>query len=414
VVGKGYRFAAPVSSNGIASTSAPAAGANPASVPAPARAPAIQCTGSYIARILIASAALLAAAVVGFFLYEHRAAQPPTTIRAIAVLPLKNLSGDSSQEYLADGMTEALISRLSGLHDLRVISRTTAMRYKDTKLSVPDIAKALQVDAVVEGSTMREGERIRVTAQLIRGATDTHFWSETFDRDLPDVLALQSDIAQAIARKIETSVTGTERKRLAEAPHVLPEAYEYYLKGNFKLDQANSRSDIEESIRCFENAIRLDSKFAPVYLALASGHMDLGTVVIGLDPENQRMAAGKAARKALELDPDLSEAHVILADIEQKQWHWAQAEAEYRRALQLNPNDASAHGGLASWLLCQGRIEKALSSALRARELDRSGLYSVAWILFHARRYDDEIRELRSAMAVYPHERQLLWTLGLP
>ncbi len=414
VVGKGYRFAAPVSSNGNASTLAPAAAANAASAPTPAAAPTAQRTVSYIAPILRASTALLAMAIVGFFLYQHRAARRPATIRAIAVLPLKNLSADSSQEYLADGMTEALISRLSAIHDLRVISRTTAMRYKDTKLSVPDIAKVLQVDAVVEGSVTREGERIRVTAQLIRGATDMHFWSETFDRDLPDVLALQSDIAQAIARKIEATVTGTEGERLAAAPHVLPEAYENYLKGRFKMEQANSRSDIEESTRYFENAIRLDSKFAPAYLGLASAHMDLGTIIIGLDPENQRLEAAKAARKALELDPDLSDGHAILADIEQKQWHWAQAEAEYRRALQLNPNDASAHAGLASWLLCQGRMEEALSSALRARELDRSGFstYTVAWILFHARRYDDEIRELRSAMAVYPHDRQLLWDLG--
>src|SRR5206468_3945040 len=150
-------------------------------------------------------------------------------ITSLAVLPLKNLSGDPTQEYLADGMTEALIGRLSSIHDLRVISRTSAMHLKDTQLSVPEIARALQVDALVEGSVIREGSRIRVTAQLIRGATDEHFWSETYDRELPDVLALENEVAQSIARKVEVTVTGQEQSRLVAARHISPEAYERYL-----------------------------------------------------------------------------------------------------------------------------------------------------------------------------------------
>lgn len=412
VVGKGYRFAAPVRSNGSPLSSGPPPGA--AAAPTPAAAPSLEGRPGYVRRAVVATAAIAALAVAGWLLYQRRTADSQPSIRAIAVLPLKNLSADSSQEYLADGMTEALISRLSGIHELRVISRTSVMRYKASQLSVPQIARELQVDAVVEGSVVRDGNRIRVTAQLIRGDTDTHFWSETYDRDLPDVLALQSDIAQAIASKVEATVTGKERERLAAAPQVLPEAYENYLKGRFKLVQSNSRPETEASIRYFQDAIRLDPNFAPAYVGLASAHLDLGTIILGLNPEDQRLQAAKAARKALELDSDLSDAHFMLAEIAQQEWRWADAEAEYRRVLQLTPHEASSYTGLSAWLLCQGRIEEALAYARRARELDRSGFSTrlVAWALFLARRYDEEIRELRDAIAVQPHDRQLLWDLG--
>src|SRR5882724_4610245 len=168
--------------------------------------------------------AILALLTVTYVMTRSRAggtARPK--IKSLAVLPLKNLSGDPAQEYLADGMTEALISRLASIHDLRVISRTSSMRLKNSNLSVPEIANALQIDVVVEGSVIREGNRIRVTAQLIRGTTDEHFWSETYDRELPDVLALQSDVAQAIARKVEVTVTGEENARLRAARSVSPE-----------------------------------------------------------------------------------------------------------------------------------------------------------------------------------------------
>src|SRR5262249_19373452 len=180
-------------------------------------------------------------------------------IKSLALLPLKNLSGDPTQEYLADGLTEALIGRLSAIHDLRVISRTSAMSLKDTKLSAPDIAKTLQVDALVEGSVIRDGNHIRVYAQLIRGASDEHFWSDTYDRELPDVLALESDVAQSVARKVEVTVTGEEHSRLISARHVSPEVYESYLKGQFA--KVNNRAEIEQSIAFFEDAIARDPTF---------------------------------------------------------------------------------------------------------------------------------------------------------
>src|SRR5580700_1540764 len=185
-------------------------------------------------RVLLAAVTALAAISVALALYRGSAKgakQPP--IRSLAVLPLKNLSGDPTQEYLADGLTEGLIGRLSGIHNLRVISRTSVMRLKDTHLSVPEIGKTLQVDAIVEGSVIRDGSRIRVHAQLIRAATDEHFWSEAYDRELRDVLSLQSDVAQSIARQIQMQLTPEQQARLRSSPPVNPDAYEAYLKGRF-------------------------------------------------------------------------------------------------------------------------------------------------------------------------------------
>ena len=363
----------------------------------------------------LAGVALLGLLAVAFALSRDRTGNAtPPKIASLAVLPLKNLSGDPTQEYLADGMTDALIARLSGIHDLRVISRTSVMRFKNPQLSVPDIAKTLGVDAIVEGSVMREGNRIRVTAQLIRGATDEHFWSETYDRELRDALALQSELAQSIAKKVEVTVTGEEHQRLTATRSVAPEVYESYLKGRFALNKSNSRAGIEESIGFFEDAIKTDPTFAHPYVGLAKAYSELGTVFIGDSPEQTRPKIVSAAQKALELDPDLSEAHVLLADVQREKWRWADAESGYRRALELNPNNADAHIGLAMWLLCQGRTDEAVASAERGQKLDplaASGT-TIGWILFQSRRYDDAARELRSVLAVRADDATALYFLG--
>jgi TolB-like protein/Tfp pilus assembly protein PilF len=340
------------------------------------------------------------------------AVQPKIT--SLAVLPLKNMSGDPTQEYLGDGMTDALIDRLSRMHNLRVISRTSVMRFKNPQASVPEIAKMLHVDAIVEGSVMRQDNRIRVTAQLIRGATDEHFWSETYDRELRDVFAVQSELAQSIAEKVQVTATGEAHAKLTGARSVAPEVYESYLRGRSAYDKSNSRADIEESIAYFEHAIQLDPTFAPAYLGQAVAFSELGTVFIGAPPDQTRPRVITATRKALELDPDLAEAHVVLANVLQQQWHWAEAESEYRRALESNPNDADAHAGLALWLLCQGRTDEAVAWAKRGRELDPLAVSgeSIAWILFQSRRYDESIRELRSVLALNPDDPNALSTLG--
>jgi TolB-like protein/Flp pilus assembly protein TadD len=366
--------------------------------------------------LLAGSAAVLVVATIAFVLYRSGSAKEKgqPAITSLAVLPLKNLSGNPTQEYLADGMTEELIGRLAGIHNLRVISRTSVMHFKDTQLSVPEIAKTLGVDAVVEGSVMREGSRIRVHAQLIRAATDEHFWSEEYDRDLRDVLALQSDVAQAIARKVEVTVSGEEHTRLAAVRPVSPEVYENYLKGRSALAKNNNRTNTEETIGYFNEAIRKDPTFAPSYVGLANAYSDLGTVFIGGVAKEERPKAMGAARKALELDPELVEAHVLLADMAQEQWRWAEAEAEYHRALELSPNNAQAYSAFAFWLVSQGRTEEAVRSSRRARELDPLAVpgTNLAWMLFYARRYDDAVQELRSVLAVRPDDAFALWILG--
>jgi TolB-like protein/Tfp pilus assembly protein PilF len=365
--------------------------------------------------LVLAGVGVLGLLAVAYFMYRGRTGNASQSkIRSLAVLPLKNLSGDPAQEYLADGMTEALIGRLSTMHDLRVISRTSVMQFKTPRASTPEIAKALRVDALVEGSVMREGNRIRVTAQLIRGATDAHFWSETYDRELRDVFTVQSELAQAITEKVQITVTGEEQKRLAATRPVAPEVYESYLKGEFAYNKSNTRAGEEESIGYFKHAIEMDPTFAPAYAGLAAASDELGTVVIGAPPGETRANAISAVRKALELEPDLVNAHIVLANLQQEQWHWAAAEAEYRRALELSPNNADAHVGLASWLMCHGRTDEALAWARRGRELDPvtvSGAY-IGWTLFLSHRYDEAIRELRSALAVQPDDTDALLYLG--
>ena len=367
-------------------------------------------------RVLLTAAIVLALSSTALLLYRGSTVKGTSQprIKSLAVLPLKNLSADPAQEYLADGMTEALIGRLAGIHDLRVISRTSAMQYKDSKEALPQIAKTLGVDAIVEGSVIRDGDHIRVHAQLIRAATDEHFWSETYDRELRDVLALQSDVAQSIAQKVAVTVTGEERARLTAARPIALEVYESYLKGRSILDKTYSRAGLEESIGYFDEATRRDATFAPAYVGLADAYDRLGTIFIGTPPSEVRPKVVNAARKALELDPGLAEAHVLLADVYQEQWRWRDAEAEYKRALDLKPNDAAAHIGFAHWLLCQGRTEEALTWTARGRELDPievSGT-TVGETLFFARRYDESIRELRSVLAVHPDSAAALWYLG--
>jgi TolB-like protein/tetratricopeptide (TPR) repeat protein len=345
-------------------------------------------------------------AITYVMLRGHTGHTTQTKIMSLAVLPLSNLSGDSTQEYLADEMTEELCGRLARIHDLRVISRTSVMRFKGTKLSVPEIARMLGVDAVVEGSVIRQGSRIRVHAQLIRGSTDEHLWSDEYDGELGDVLALESEVAQSIARRVEVKVTGEERARLVAAHHVSPEVYESYLKAEDEFSKSSSQAELEQSIAYFKETIGKDANFAPAYVGLANAYEMLGSVLGGTPPKETHPKMMSAARKAIELDPDLAEPHVLLAGVYQKQWQWSNAEAEFKRALELNSNDAGAHVGYAKWLLCQGRTDEALAWVQRARELDPLGgagitpLGGVAitngFILFHARRYDEAIRELRN------------------
>jgi tetratricopeptide (TPR) repeat protein len=312
-------------------------------------------------------------------------------------------------------MTEALIGRLSAIHDLRVISRTSSMRFRDTTLSAPEIAKTLGVDALVEGSVIREGNRIRVNAQLIRAATDDHFWSESYDREFGDTLQLEGEVAQSIAQKVEVTVSGEERARVTASRRVLPEAYESYLRGRGDFGSSNSGDGLEKSIAYYQDAISKDPTFAPAYLGLAEAYDILGSVMFGARPSDVRPKIIEAAQKALELDPGLADAHVLMGTTFQRQWRWTEAEAEFRRALELAPNNALAYRGLAFWLLCHGRTEEAMDWSRRARELDPLGVPAAGHgrILFHARRYDEAIRQYRSVLADDPDHAPANMFLGM-
>jgi uncharacterized protein (TIGR02996 family) len=402
----GYRFIAPVTVDAAAIPTEPATESSVAGQPEPGSAAPPGRFPAGRVRLLVGGIAALALCAVPLLWHHGAGTSAPKrpAIRSLAVLPLKNLSGDPAQEYLADGMTEALIGRLSNIRDLRVISRTSVMRFKSTEVSAPEIAKTLRVDALVEGSVIREGSRIRVYAQLIRGATDEHFWSETYDRELPDALALESDIAQSVARKVEVTITGEENSRLVAARHVAPEVYESYLKGQFARN--NSRAEIEQSVAYFEDAIAKDPTFAPAYVGLAEAYESLGGSFVGAPTRDTRPKAVRAARKALELDPGLAEPHVLLGRILKKQFQWADAESEFKQALALNPNNAPAHLEYADWLTSHGRLDEALAWSRRARELDPLGNAGaeISWVLFQSRHYDDSIREMRSVLAVHPDE----------
>ena len=364
---------------------------------------------------LAAVALVLAAGLIWF--WRARTTTRPVSasgdIRSLVVLPLENFSGNPEQDYLSDGMTEALIARLSAIHALRVISRTSAMQFKGTRKSVPAIGKQLNVDAVIEGSVLRSGDKIRISVQLIRADTDEHLWSVTYDRELQDVLALQSDVTRDIARHIEVAVAGAQTGLSVGPRTVAPDVYEAYLKGRFALHK-NSRAGLEEALFHFQAAVDADGTFAPAYAGLAATYSALGMVFYGEPPSETRPKTVVASQKALELDPGLVEARVLLANALQEDWHWAEAEAEYRRAIELSPSDAGAHVRLAYWLLCQGRTEEALASARRSQELDPLALrgIEIGWILFHARRYNEAIRELRTVLTIEPESPLGLWFLG--
>jgi len=352
---------------------------------------------------------------------SERAVAPAATgagIRSLAVLPLADLSGNPGQTYFADGMTEALIGRLSTLRGVRVISRSSVMRFRGGAHSVQDIASTLNVEAIVEGAVLRSGDRVRITAQLVDAETQENVWSRTYDRELRDVLTLQSEVAEAIGREIEATVAGsTDPARVTARSPVLPEAYESYLRARFHLNKRNfTRADAEESLRLFEQAIARDGTFAPAHAGLGAAYQVLGTTGAGALPVVETISkVTAAAGRALELDPKLGEAHVLLARAEQQAWRWAAAEAGYRRAIEIDANDVEALAGYGSLLTFLGRTEEGVSLARQARDLDpltADRTVNLAWILYQARRYEEAIQELQAVLAAEPDYAGALWFLG--
>jgi TolB-like protein/Tfp pilus assembly protein PilF len=338
-------------------------------------------------------------------------------LHSLAVLPLTDLSSNREQAYFVDGMTEALIARLSATRDLRVIAHRSVMQFRNGRGTAKEIATALQVDAVIEGSVLRDGDRVRITARLVRGDTQEAVWSGTYDRDMRDVLTLQRDVAEAILREMQAAVAPPETAGSEPLHAVAPEAYESYLQARFHLNKRNrTPQDVRESIRLFEQATARDERFGQAYAGLAAAYHMSGSTSTGVLPVAETIPkAAAAARRALQLDPRIAEGYTILAETEGQAWHWADAETLFRDAIEIDPNDANAHLGLGALLIYQGRTDEGLALARRGRELDPltpGTTLQVGWLLYHARRFDDAIRELRIALGADPEDVYALWYLG--
>ena len=287
------------------------------------------------------------------------------------MLPLDNYSGDPSQEYFAEGMTDELTADLARISQLRVISRGSAMQFKgERRPPTPEIAKALDVDAVVEGSVLRAGDKVRITAQLIDARADRHLWAKSFERSSRDILALQDELASAIAREIHVQLTPAEQSRLGRAPSVNPEAYDAYLKGRYFFNRP-SDENLQKAIARFEEAIALSPDFVPALSGLSDAYLWAGYNEGFLTASEARPKAKAAAEKAIQLDDQSAEAHTSLAVFKLfYEYDWAGSEVEFRRAFELNPNYALAHDQFGLGLAFQGRLDESIAESKRAAELD--------------------------------------------
>jgi serine/threonine protein kinase/tetratricopeptide (TPR) repeat protein len=334
---------------------------------------------------------------------------------SIAVLPLKNLSGDPGQEYLADGMTEALIGELGKISALRrIISSTSVMRYKGTDKSLPEIARELKVTAVVEGSVLLAGEQVRIRAQLIEARKDRLIWTDSYERDLHNILALQRELARVIAKEIKVAVTPEEQARLAEARPVNPEAYQLYLKGRY-LWNKRTGEDLKKALEYFEQAIEKDPNYALAYAGLADSYFVLPEY-IPFPPKEAFLKGEEAALKALEIDDTLAEAHTSLAAIKRNLWDWDGSEEEFKRAIDLNPGYATAHHWYAYNLMLVGRHDESIAEIKIAQELDPHSLIinaNVGFILYYDRRYNQAIEHYKNRLEMDPSFEVLHYYLGM-
>ena len=327
-------------------------------------------------------------------------------IRSLAVLPLDNLSADPDQEFLSSGMTEALISDLARIHSLRVISRTSVMEYTDRQKSLPDIARELNVDAIIEGAVLQSGGRIRITARLIEAATQRQVWHDSYERDARDVLALQSEVARAVARKIAGAVTPREDTRLAKTRPVDPEAHRLYLWGRLHLAK-RTKAGMTNAINYFERAIERDPTYAPAHASLALTYW-LSADGYAMLPFREALSKARAAAlRALQLDDSLPEAQMALGDVLLWiDWDWAGAGQAYQRAMELNPGHVGVHQTYSLYLTLLGRLDEALMEAKRAVELDPLGLGPnsyLAWAYYRSRKFDETLEQARVVLELDPN-----------
>lgn len=394
---KGYRFVAPVTSTGEDAEAAPLA-----------EPPGASSLRRWMLPAVVLTAGIVIAIAAGIGGVRQRASAP--RIAALAVLPLEQLSHDPEQQYFADGLTDALITDLAKMGSTRITSRTSVMQYRGTKKSVKEIGRELNVDAVVEGTVTHAGNRVRVTAQLIQVSTDMHLWADAYERDVSSILDLQRSLATDIARRINVFV-----KPLDRAPVVKPEAYGLYLKARYAFYKYTSQG-WQEAIEHFNRAIEHDPAFAAAYSGLSETYLVAGAY--GAVPTEEALTRGKAAAaQALQLDETLASAHYAMATAYTwYDWDWAGADREFRRGLELNPNDALGRNWHGGYLTVLGRHEAAIAEHERALELDPLSVIvnaNLARALYRARRYDEAIAQARKTLELDPgFALALFWLEG--
>jgi TolB-like protein len=342
--------------------------------------------------------------------------EEPARVCSLAVLPLESLSSDGGEEFFADGMTDALITALAQISALRVISRTSAMRYKSTRKSLSEIARELTVDVLVTGTVVRSANRVRIAAQLIDARTDTHLWANKFESDLRDILAVQSEVAQAIAHEIQIKLTPQEQARFASVRPVDPGAYEAFLKGRYWWNKRSPEA-LQKGLQFFQQAMDKDPGYALAYVGVSDTYTLLASAAYDAMPPREAMVKAKAAAlKALELEPVLGEGHVSLARVlSSYDWDFPQAEREFQRTFELSPNYASAHHFYAVHLMAMGREEEAIAEERRALELDPLSLtfrHNLARALHYAHRNDEAVAEERGILEMDPNFYQAHNLLG--
>jgi len=410
---RGYRFIAPVEVVGTQEL-------EPSAPNEQATEPSVRVGPTKPRAVLAVMLLALVAMVLALWLFQtvsHRTnAAPP--LRSIAVLPLDNLSGDPSEDYFVNGMTDELITDLAKVSALRVISRTSVMRYKGTKKGLPEIAKELNVEAIVEGSVMRSGKRVRITAQLLHAPTDRHLWAETYERDLGDVLKLQSEVAQAIARQVRAQLTPQQQARFRAAGTVNPEAYEAYLRGRYYLsNQYTMAQPLNMAKGYFEESIRKDPGFALAYSGLADSYVYLAFFGQGqLSPDRAYRSAKEALRKAAELDDSIGETHDTLGVLSWRfDWNWDAAEREFNRAIALAPSYSCAHEDRAEYLSFIGRRADALAEVAKSNELDPGPGSAMTELgaYYQLRDYESLVETGRRGVASYSDEWVEHYSLGI-
>jgi len=325
---------------------------------------------------------------------------------SLVVLPLENLSGDKEQDYFADGMTDDLIASLAKIRSLRVISRSTAMAYKGTHKPLSEIARDLHVDAVVEGTVLKAGPRVRITAELVQVSTDQHLWAETYESQLGDILSLQNQVSSAIVDEIRVNLSSQDKERLSKKTTLVPEAYDDYLKGRYYWNK-RSGEGFERAIGYFEDATHKDPQYALAYAGLADCYGIIGATMFGNAPAARAGPKAKAAAlRALELDPTLAEAETSLATAEfNYDWDWQTASMGFQKAIRLNPSYATAYQRYSLYLIAMGHIDESLEQINKARELDPLSISintSYGWRLYLARQYNRAVEQLRTTLEMDP------------